>query len=124
MYVRVCMVITYSRVWINWVRLPILFVVSCNRGEKKMGFSLSPLAPGNLVLRGRFGRLVPRQPPLILRTQAESCAYSREFSPLSATASIYFMPPTAIGSSVPTFIRLRNCVPMAFTAESPPAQGK
>ncbi|CAM9720244.1 unnamed protein product [Ascophyllum nodosum] len=32
-----------------------------------------------------------------------------------------FIPPTAIGS-VPGFIRSRNCVPMAFTTESPPEQ--
>ena len=28
MYVELCMIITYSRVWINRVRLPILLVVS------------------------------------------------------------------------------------------------
>ena len=27
-YMYVCMTITYSRVWINWVRLPILLMVS------------------------------------------------------------------------------------------------
>ena len=46
------------------------------------------------------------------------------FLPSSAAASNYlFKAPYAIGS-VPSFIRLRNCVPMAFTAESPPAQGQ
>ena len=42
--------------------------------------------------------------------------------PSSAAASIY---ETAIRHRVsPEFIGSRNCVPMAFTAESPPAQGQ
>ena len=52
-------VITYSRVQINQVRLPILLVVSW---VDKMNFSLSPFAPENLVSRDGFGRPVPRRP--------------------------------------------------------------
>ena len=53
------MVITYSRVWINRVRLQILLVA----GETgKMEISLSSYAPENLVSRDGFGSLVPRQP--------------------------------------------------------------
>ena len=67
----VCMVITYSRVWINRVRLPILLVV---RWTGKINIPLSPCVPENLVSRDGFSRPVPRQPPH-LHTQAESGAY-------------------------------------------------
>ena len=45
------MVITYSRVWTNRVRLPILLVVSWTR---KMNIPLSPFAPEKMV--SRYGR--------------------------------------------------------------------
>ena len=44
----VCKVITYSRVWINRVRLPILLVVSCTA---KMNIPMSPCVPENLASR-------------------------------------------------------------------------
>ena len=53
------MVITYSRVWINRLRLLILLVVSA-RG--KMNIPLSPHVPENLVSRDGFSRAFPRQP--------------------------------------------------------------
>ena len=81
---------------------------------------LSPCVPENLVSRDGFSRPVPRQ-PAYLHTQAESGAYLG-FLPSSAAASIY---ETAIRHRVsPEFIGSRNCVPMALTAESPPAQGQ
>ena len=55
----ISLVITYIRVWINRVRLPILLVVS---RTGKTNISLSPFAPENLVSRDGFGRPVPRQP--------------------------------------------------------------
>ena len=64
---------TYSRVWINRVRLPILLVVSCTG---KINIPLSPSVPENLVSRDGFSRPVPRQ-PAHLHTQAESGAYLR-----------------------------------------------
>ena len=70
------MVITYSRVWINRVRLPILLVVSLTG---KMNIPLSPCVPENLVSRDGFSRPVPRQ-PAHLHTQAESGAYLRDSS--------------------------------------------
>ena len=46
------------------------------------------------------------------------------FLPSSAAASVYLLM-TAIRHRVsPEFIGSRNCVPMAFTVESPPAQGQ
>ena len=64
------------RVWINRVRLPILFVVSCTG---KNNISLSPFAPENLVSREGFGSPVPCQ-PAYLHTQAESGVYLRDSS--------------------------------------------
>ena len=72
----VCMAITYSRVRINRVRLPILLVVS---RTGKMNIPLSPCVPENLVSRDGFSRPVPRQ-PAHLHTQAESGAYLRDSS--------------------------------------------
>ena len=89
----VCMVITYSRVCINRLRLPILLVVSWTG---KMNIPLSPYAPENLVSRDGFSRPVPRQPAR-LHTQAESGAYLRDSSRVPRPF-IYFKPPYAMGS--------------------------
>ena len=103
------MVITYSRVWINRVRLPILLVVSWTG---KMNI-LSPCVPENLVSRDGFSRPVPRQ-PAHLHTQAESGAYLRDSSRVPRRRPYE----TAIRHRVsPEFIGSRSCVPMAFTAE-------
>ena len=68
------MVITYSRVWNNRVRVPILLVVSWTG---RNNISLSPYLPENLVSRDGFSRPVPRQ-PTHLHTQAESGTHSRD----------------------------------------------
>ena len=81
------------------------------------------VAPENLVSRDGFGSPVPRK-PAYLHTQAEFGAYLRDFYRVPRRRPFnYFKPPYAIGS-VPSFIGSRNCVQMAFTAESPPAQGQ
>ena len=106
-----------AKVRINRVRLSILLVVS---GIGKMNISLSPFAPENLVSRNGFGSPVPRQ-PAHLHTQAESGTYLRHSSRvLRQRPFIYFKPPYVIGS-VPSLL---GHAPMAFTAESPPAQGQ
>ena len=88
-----------------------------------MDISLSAFVPENLVSRNGFGSPVPRQPAQV-HTQAESGGLLTGFLPISAAASIYSFI-TAIRHRVsPEFIGSRNCVPMAFTAESPPARGK
>ena len=69
------MVISYSRVWINRVRLLILLVVSWT----EMNIFLSPYVPESLVSRDGFSRPVPRQ-LAHLHTQAEYGAYSRDSS--------------------------------------------
>ena len=88
----VCMVITYSRVWINRVRLPILLVV---RWTEKMNIPLSPCVPENLVSRDGFSRPVPRQ-PAHLHTQAESGTYLRDSSQVPRRRP-FMKPPYAIG---------------------------
>ena len=60
------MVSTFSRVWINRTRLPILLVVSSN-GEKMFFFPPCSRSHLRIWSRDRFGR--PRQPPLIFHTQ-------------------------------------------------------
>ena len=91
----VCMVITsYSRVWINRVRSPILLVVSWT-GKKYI--PLSPCVPENLVSRDGFSRPVPRQPSHLHSTQAESGAYLRDSSRVPRRRP-FMKPPYAIGS--------------------------
>ena len=85
-----------------------------------MNISLSAFAPEDFVSRDGFGSSGPRQ-PAHLHTQAESLL-------------TYGIPPefrggvryeTAIRHRVgPEFIGSRICVPMAFTAESPPARNQ
>ena len=83
-----------------------------------MNIPLSPCVPENLVSRDGFSRPVPRQ-PAHLHTQAESGAYLR--IPPEFRGGVHYE--TAIRHRVsPEFIGSRNCVPMAFTAESPPAR--
>ena len=89
------MVTHVARVWINWVRLPILHVVSCTG---KNIISPSAFAPENLVSRDGFGSPVPRQ-PAYLHTQAESGAYLRDFSRVPRRRLFKCLkPPYAIGS--------------------------
>ena len=97
----VCMVITYSKVRINRVRLPILLVVSCT---EKMNIFLSPCVPDiflspcvpeNLISRDGFSRPVPHQ-PAHLHTQAESGAYLRNSSRVPRCPIMN--PPYTIGS--------------------------
>ena len=83
---------------------------------------LSPCVPENLVSRDGFSRPVPRQ-PAHPHTQAESGAYLRDSSRVPRRRP--FMKPPYIRHRVSLeFIGSRNCVPMAFTPESPPAQGQ
>ena len=86
-------VITYSRAWINRVRLPILLVVS---RTGKTNIPLSPCVPENLVSRDGFSRPVPRR-PAHLHTQAEYGAYLRDSSRVPRRRP-FMKPPYAIGS--------------------------
>ena len=89
----------------------------------KMNISQSAFVPENLASRDGFGSPVSRQ-PVHPHTQAGSGAYLRDFSRVPRRRPlIYFKPPYIRHRVSPKFIRPCNCVPMAFTAESPPAQG-
>ena len=93
------------------------------RGQlnREKNIPLSPCVPENLVSRDGFSRPIPRQ-PAHRHTQAESGAYLRDSSRVPRRRPFY---ETAIRHRVsPEFIGSRNCVPMAFTAESPPVQGQ
>ena len=86
-----------------------------------MNIPLAPCVFENLVSRDEFNRPVPRQ-PAHLQTQAESGAYLRDSSRVPRRRPFIYIK-TAIRHWVsPEFIGSRNCVPMAFIAESPPAQ--
>ena len=117
--VNVCMVITYSK--------------SMDQPGKVINPARGPLTRGKRIFPCPRSRLrnwpretssaVPsRVSLLILHTQAESGAYSRDSSrfprrrPFIRTAIRHRVSPDFIGS--------RNCVPMALTAESPPTQGQ
>ena len=62
----------------------------------------------------------PRQ-PAHLHTQAEYGAYLRDPSRFPRRRPFTFL--NGQKTSSPELIGSRHCVPMAFTAESPPAQG-
>ena len=88
----------------------------------KMNIALSAFVPENLVSRDEFGS-VPSRVSLLVSILRLNLVLTG-FRPSSAAASIYSFI-TAIRHRVsPEFIRSRNCVPMAFTAESPPARGQ
>ena len=75
-------------------------VANPTRGQlnRENEYFLSPFAPENLVSHDGFGSPVPRQ-PAHLHTQAESGAYSRDFSRVPRRRPfIYLKPPYAIGS--------------------------
>ena len=98
-------------------------VANSTRGQlnRKMNFSLSPFAPENLVSRDGFDSPVPRQ-PAHLYTQVESGAYYG--IPPDSRGGVHLFIRTVIRHQAsPEFIGSCNCVPMAFTAESPSAQG-
>ena len=87
-----------------------------------MNISLPPFAPESLVSRAGFDRPIPRQ-PAHLHAQSESGAFLRDSSRVSRRRPfIYLNRQTPSGQS--RVIRSRICVPMAFTAEIPPAQGQ
>ena len=104
----VCIVITYSRVQINRVGLPILPVGKPRLRLKNWSRETGSAIPSGVSV-------------LIFHTQAESGAYSRDSSRVPwqrrfiYTVILHRVSLELIGPS--------DCVPMAFTAESPPDTG-
>ena len=112
----VCMVITYSKSKDQSGKVANFF--SWSAGQGKFIFSC-PCSRLRIWCR-ETGSAVPfRFSLFILHTQFQSGAYSRDSPDFHGGVHLH-IPTYAIGSS-PEFIGSRNCVPMSFTAESPPA---
>ena len=121
MYIYVCMVAHIARVRINRVRLPTCTwsaeqekrIVSCPRSRLR-------------IWSRETGLAVPSRVSLLvyIHTQAESGVYLRDSSRVPRRRPFSYLK-TAIRHRVsPEFIGSRDCIPMAFTAESPPARGQ
>ena len=95
------------------------------RGQlnRENNIPLSPCVPENLVSRDGFSRPVPRQ-SAHLHTQAESGAYLRDSSRVPRRLPFIYIKKAIRHRVSPEFIGSSNCVSMACTAESPPAQGQ
>ena len=86
----------------------------------KTVFSLSPFAAKNLVSQDGFGSPVPRQPARLHSrlNLVLTCGITPE-----TRGGLHYLIYTAIRHQASTkLIGLRNCIPMAFAAESSPAQ--
>ena len=111
-------VITFSRLGINRIWLPILR----SQMIREIEFSLSSFAPECLVLQVSFGR--PRVSLLILHTQAEPGAYLRDSTrPKCFPRRLQLEPPRTIGL-VSSLSGYAIALPMAFTTENQLAQGQ
>ena len=84
---------------------------------------VSPFAPDNLVSRDMLRRPIPCQPAHCPHSVRLNRILTHEISPDFRGGGHLFLPPTA---NSPEFIgsHNNNCIPMAFTAESPQAQGQ
>ena len=109
------LVITYSRVWINQVWLPILLVVSWTG---KMNISLPPFASENLVSRDGFGRPVPRKRAHSPYSGLIWCLHSPRFPRRRPFIHLYRHMPSG-QSRVYRVTQLRTD---GVTTESPPTQ--
>ena len=94
-----------------------------NKG--KMNISLSPFASAeNLLSRDGFGRPVPRQ-PAHCHTQAESDWLALTYGiPLVLNDGVHIYDQPSSGQPLLELIGSSTCFPVAFTAESLPAQGQ
>ena len=115
-----CMVTYIAIIWINRVRLPILHVVSST--EK----ILFPYPRSRLVIWScETGLAVLSRVSLVISILRLNLVLTYEKSfPSSAAAPIYLFETTIRHRVNPEFVESRNHVPMALTAESPPAQGQ
>ena len=87
-------------------------------------FFLSPFVLKNLVSRDGFGSPVPRRQPAHLYIWAESGAYLLDSSRVPRRRPFFFFDCHTPSGKSRVYRVTQNCVPMAFTAESPPAQGQ
>ena len=88
-----------------------------------MNISLSASAPENLVSR-EMGVAVPSPVSLLIFILRLNLVLTYEIPP-EFRGGVHLFIKTAIRHRIsPEFIGSRNCVPMVFTTESPPAQGQ
>ena len=87
-----------------------------------MNISLSTFAPENLVSRDGFG--VPFRVNLLVFILRLNLVLTYGIPPEFRRASIYLFQTDIRHRVSLEFIGSRNCVPMTFTAEGPPAQGQ
>ena len=110
-----CVVITFSRLGINRVWLPILLVVSCSG---KTEFPLCRRSRLRVWSRELGSAFPSRVSPLVVRPQAESGAYLWDSTPLSRFPLRFPLePPCAIGLN-PSSSGHATALPMAFTTEN------
>ena len=110
----VCIVITYSKSMDQPGK-----VANPARGQLNRENECFPVR----VRAWEFG-LARRVGQSRLASACSSMCLHTGFLPISAAASIIIFKTARRHWVSPEFIRSRNCVPMAFTAESPPAQGQ
>ena len=93
-------------------------------GQGGGGGDLSSFAPENLVSRDGFGRPVQRQPAYLHNIPADR-VLTYGIPPEFRGGVHLFSFITVVRHRVsPECIESRNCVPMVFTAESPPTRGQ
>ena len=121
MYMYVCMVNTFSRVWINRVWMPTLMIVVAAEQGKYVFPVPARVWEFGLVRKVRPSRPAPAHP---FSTLWLNLVLTHGFSPafLDGVHVIYRQPPTTVSLEL-TRPHDNKCVPMAFTAESPPTQG-
>ena len=113
-------VITYSKSMINRVRLAILIVIS---STGKIDIFLSAFAPENLV--SETGSAVPSRVSLLISILIRLNLMLTYGTIPQFRGRVHLFISTAIRQRVsPEFIGSRNCVSMAFAAESPPTQSQ
>ena len=120
-YDYVCMVTQLARLSITRVRLPILLVVS-STGKMK----IFPCPRLRQRIRSRAtGSAVPSCVSLLISILGLNLVLIYRIPPEFRGAYIYLFETAIYHRRVsPEFIGSRNCVPMAFTTESLPAQGQ
>ena len=112
----VCISSTFSRVWINRVR--------CSRSAEQ-GNRTFPCPRSRLRISSReTGSAVPSRVSLLTSILMLNLVLTYGIPP-EFRGGVRLSISTAIRHRVsPEFVGSRNCVPMAFTAQSPPALGQ
>ena len=109
--------------WLNIKYRCVIANPSCGQVNRERNFSLPPLAYDDLISRDRFDHPVPHQSA----HSQHSCwiwCFLISFFPLFRSARPCPIHTIKQHRVIPEFIKCRNCVIVAFTAESPLTQGE